>query len=122
MSLRFFTLRFARQLMVLLLLSSSTLLFAQNRIVTENQNPGTPQAVWDATDGGTIEGFAQEFTVEPGNTVHFKIDIASGSPVPYTVKIYRIGWYQGNGARFIDDLGNSLTGGMMPPANYDPVT
>ena len=123
MFFRYLSLGFAKQFMLLMLLFCSTVLVAQNRIVTENQNPGTPQSAWDpVADGGNIEGFAEEFTVEPGNTVHFKVDINSTNPVPYTIKIYRIGWYQGNGARFIADLGNSLTGARQEEANYDPVT
>lgn len=114
--------RFAIFFSVSLLILCTSLSSAQNRIVTENALPGTPQSAWDAGDGGTIEGFAEEFTSEPGQTVHFKIDIASATPVPFTVKIYRLGWYQGNGARFIADLGGSLTGAMQPAANYDPVT
>ena len=98
--------QFRRIAAVLLMLMAFNPLFAQNRIVLENQLPGTPQSAWDAGDGGTIEGFAEEFSVEPGQTVHFKIDIASNNPQPFTVKIYRIGWYQGNGARFIADLGS----------------
>jgi hypothetical protein len=97
--------------------------FGQNPIVTENLLPGTPQSLWDANDNGPIRGFAQEFSVNKGETVHFKIDIASTTILlPYTVKIYRLGWYQGNGARFIADLGNSLTGKLQPTYNYDIAT
>ena len=96
--------------------------FGQNPIVDENLLPGTPQTAWDAPDNNPIEGFAQEFSIEKGHVVHFKIDVESLSPVPYTVKIYRLGWYQGNGARFITDLGNSLTGSQQPAFNVDAVT
>ena len=114
--------QFRRIAAVLLMLMAFSPLFAQNRIVLENQLPGTPQSAWEAGDGGTIEGFAEEFSVEPGQTVHFKIDIASGSPQPFTVKIYRIGWYQGNGARFIADLGNTLTGELQTTTTHDEAT
>jgi uncharacterized protein YjdB len=113
---------FIRSLFVLTLVMFPMLFVsAQNPIVQENLLPGTPQSEWDAIDGGVIEGFAQEFSVNKGETVHFKIDIASSTPQPYTVKIYRIGWYQGNGARFIADLG-PLSGAAQPQPNYDPAT
>ena len=93
----------------------------QNPIVTENALAGTPQSVWDAGDNSTIEGFAQEFSVNKGETVHFKINVESGVALPYTVKIYRIGWYQGNGARFIADLGPQ-SGNQQPSYNYESAT
>ena len=95
----------------------------QNPIIDENALPGTPQAVWDAGDNAPIEGFAQEFSVNKGQTVHFKIDVESQVTLQsYTVKIYRLGWYQGNGARFITDLGNSLSGNLQPAYNYQTAT
>ena len=96
---------------------------AQNPIIDENALPGTAQSVWDAGDNAPIEGFAQEFSVNKGQTVHFKIDVESQVTLqPYTVKIYRLGWYQGNGARFIADLGNSLSGNLQPAYNYETAT
>ena len=92
--------------------------FGQNPIVTENLLPGTPQTAWDSHDNAPIEGFAQEFSVNKGETVHFKIDVESAvTLMPYTVKIYRLGWYQGNGARYITDLGNTLSGNLQQPFN-----
>lgn len=96
--------------------------FGQNPIITENALLGTAQSAWDAGDNAPIEGFAQEFSVNKGETVHFKIDVESATLLPYTVKIYRLGWYQGKGARFIADLGNSLTGKLQPAYNYDAST
>lgn len=96
--------------------------FGQNPIVDENLLPGTPQSAWDALDNAPIEGFAQEFSVEKGDVVHFKIDVESPTLLPYTVKIYRLGWYQGNGARFIADLGNSFMGKKQDPWNYESST
>ena len=108
---------------LIIVLTTISFSFGQNPIIDENQLAGTPQSAWDALDGGTIEGFAQEFSVNKGETVHFKIDIFSApTPVPFTVKIYRIGWYQGKGARFITDLGNSLMGQTQPASTLDPVT
>ncbi len=53
-------------------------------------------------DGGdaAIEGFTTEFSVNLGETVHFKIK-TSGT---YTMDIYRLGHYQGMGARRVDSV------------------
>ena len=107
---------------VISLFLSISICFSQNSIIDENALPGTPQSAWDALDNAPIEGFAQEFSVTKGDVVHFKIDVESSTLLPYTVKIYRLGWYQGNGARFIADLGNSLSGKLQTPYNYDNVT
>ncbi|MEX6689955.1 DUF4082 domain-containing protein [Danxiaibacter flavus] len=71
---------------------------AQNAIVTENQLPGNPSAQWDIQGAGdlSIQGFATDISVNKGETVHFKIKTNASN---YSIDIYRIGYYQGNGAR-----------------------
>ena len=44
----------------------------------------------------SIQGFATEISVNQGETVDFKIDTDA---TDYRIDIYRLGWYQGNGAR-----------------------
>src|SRR5690349_19097561 len=87
----------------ILLLSSSS--FAdcsapQNKIVAENCLPGTPPSVWDISGAGDpgIQGFATDISVNVGQRIDFKIktDAAVGG---YTIDIYRLGYYQGLGAR-----------------------
>ena len=95
---------------------------SQNAIVTENALTGTPRTTWDSNDGDNIQGFASNFSVNKGETVRFKIDINSATLVPYTVAIYRIGYYQGKGARFITSLGSSLTGKSQPGYLYENST
>ena len=112
--------KFSFSLFFLFALISSS--FGQNPITIENALTGTAQTAWDAGDNAPIEGFAQEFSVNKGETVHFKIDVESPTLLPYTVKIYRLGWYQGKGARFIADLGNSLTGKQQPSYNSEGST
>jgi hypothetical protein len=72
-----------------------------NRIVCENSKPGTDPDVWDIERAGdkSIQGFATDISVNVGSRVDFKID---SEVLDYTVDIYRTGWYQGLGARFID--------------------
>lgn len=90
---------------------------AQNSIVTENSLPGNPASEWDITGAGdlSIQGFATDISVNKGSTVHFKINVTDGAQ--FGIKIYRLGYYAGNGARLIDDLG-TFTGTIQP----DPIT
>jgi hypothetical protein len=90
---------------------------AQNPIVTENALTGNPSSEWDISGAGdlSIQGFATDMSVDKGGTIYFKINVAGGAS--YSIKIYRIGYYQGNGARLVDNLG-SFTGTVQP----SPVT
>jgi hypothetical protein len=76
--------------------------FGQNAIVTENAQPGNPESEWDISGAGdlTIQGYATDISYNKGETAHFKIKTNASA---YTVKIYRLGYYQGNGARFMGD-------------------
>ncbi len=69
-----------------------------NDIVCENQKPGTPQSEWDIVGAGdsTIQGFATAMSVNAGDPIQFKIDTDAHN---YAIKIYRLGYYQGDGAR-----------------------
>ena len=77
-----------------------------NRVAVENARTDgvVPRTRWDrqaflADPGiGTVEGFTTEFSVAPGDTVHFKVKTPAGSR-SYRYEIYRLGWYGGNGAR-----------------------
>ena len=73
---------------------------ASNRIVCENSKPGTDPAIWDIRGAGdpTIQGFGTDISVNVGATIGFKVS----TPAPgYRLDIYRTGYYQGLGARFI---------------------
>src|SRR4051812_2689507 len=79
-----------------------TLTAQTNPIVMENELRGTPQSVWDVSGSGdaTIQGFATDISVDVGQRVTFKIKL--GVEVPgYEIDIYRLGYYGGDGARFI---------------------
>ena len=86
-----------------------------NPIVCENSKPGTDPSVWDIDAAGdpTIQGFSTDISVDVGSTVDFKIDTTAPN---YTIDIYRTGWYQGLGARFIDSVEPLHT----PQAKQDP--
>lgn len=92
-------------LLCALLLAVNSNVFSQNPIVTENALPGNPKTEWDVSGSGdpNIQGFATDMSVNKGQTVRFKIDVNGGGT--YTIRIYRLGYYQGNGARLITNLG-----------------
>ena len=73
---------------------------AANEIVCENARPGTPQSVWDIDGAGdpTIQGFTTAMSVDAGETVRFKVKTDAAA---YTLEIYRLGWYGGDGARLV---------------------
>ena len=91
-------------------IANATFSDAPNKIVTENQQTGTPESVWSihgsiANPGDSqIEGFATQISTNSGQTVSFKIDTASSG---YTLDIYRLGYYGGNGARLITSMHHS---------------
>ncbi|MET3898989.1 hypothetical protein ABIB57_002941 [Devosia sp. UYZn731] len=96
-------------------------LTASNAIVLENQKQGTPESVWmiDAGDS-TIEGYAAQFTLNHGNTVDFKINTDSKD---YTIDIYRLGYYGGDGARKVGTIERDLaTAQIQPTPLFDPTT
>src|SRR5258705_846752 len=103
--------------------------YAQNAIVTENLNAGVPSTQWDIplnTNGTfgdkTIQGFGTDISVNAGGTINFKITVTSGTNKTFGIKIYRIGYYQGNGARLIADLGTSFTGITQNACSFSNVT
>ena len=86
-----------------------------NQIVCENQKPGEPDTVWDVSGAGdsTIQGFATDFSVAPGETARFKIDTDASA---YTIHIYRLGYYNGDGARRIATIAPSAALPQNQPA------
>lgn len=86
-----------------------------NPVVCENSLPGTPQSTWDvgAGEGGTIQGFADPFSVNLGGTINFKIQSPASS---YAVDIYRMGYYGGDGARLITSLTPNISTSQNQPS------
>ena len=71
-----------------------------NPIIRENAHPGSPRTEWDVNGAGDpdIQGFATKFSVLPGDEVVLKIKTKSDL---YRVDVYRLGYYQGHGARLV---------------------
>src|SRR6476646_9245388 len=88
-------------------------------IAQENLLPGAPQSQWDVSGAGdaTLQGFATDISVNQGQTVSFKINDTAGAP--YHIDIYRMGYYQGNGARKVATIASSQTQARVQPS---PVT
>ncbi|MFT4287706.1 DUF4082 domain-containing protein [Nocardioides sp.] len=81
-----------------------------NPIVCENSLPGTDPEEWDiyneSAGDSEIQGFATDISVNAGSPVSFKIDTEATA---YTITIYRIGYYGGDGAREIASVTPSAT-------------
>ncbi len=69
-----------------------------NPIACENQKTGDPASSWDVSGSGdgSIQGFTTNISAAPGEVVQFKIDTPSSN---YRLDIYRMGYYNGLGAR-----------------------
>ena len=83
-----------------------------NPIVCENSKPGTPMSDWFSANAyGTVEGFTDQESYQAGDTVSFKVQ----SPIPYTIEIYRLGYYGGDGARLWSTAAQTA---VTYPANF----
>src|SRR5215471_13273457 len=69
-----------------------------NPIACENLLTGNSPTEWDLPSGTdtSIRGFTTDISVNKGGTVHFKVNTPSSA---YRLDIYRMGYYQGLGAR-----------------------
>src|SRR3954452_8188553 len=85
-----------------------------NPIVCENQKLGAPSSEWDVVGAGdpTIQGFATDISVDHGQTVSFKID--TDAPA-YQLDIYRLGYYNGMGARKVATIAPPQTIAQVQP-------
>ncbi|HET6209251.1 MAG TPA: N,N-dimethylformamidase beta subunit family domain-containing protein, partial [Jatrophihabitans sp.] len=68
-----------------------------NPVACENSKPGNPENEWQIDDAGdaTLQGFSTDTSVNIGGTIGFKIKASTA----YKIDFYRLGYYQGNGAR-----------------------
>ncbi|WP_204003155.1 DUF4082 domain-containing protein [Virgisporangium aurantiacum] len=86
-----------------------------NAITCENSKAGTSPAEWDDLWGAgddSIQGFTTDVSVNAGGTVSFKISATTA----YRVDIYRLGYYQGNGARLITSFTPQTSLALNQPA------
>ncbi|HZY83378.1 MAG TPA: N,N-dimethylformamidase beta subunit family domain-containing protein, partial [Gemmataceae bacterium] len=86
-----------------------------NAISAENQLPGTPESTWSVGAGDpSIQGFATDMSVNHGQTVSFKVN--DSALAPYHIDVYRLGYYQGNGARLVTTIPSSQALEQSQPA------
>ena len=74
-----------------------------NPVYCENQNAGTTD--WQLNTNSTysaqiLSGYASHPSVARGQTISFYIR----SPAPYTIQIFRLGYYNGKGGRLLDTV------------------
>lgn len=90
-----------------------------NPIQQENMLPGTPG--WQITNAApadtsnyshdkAIEGYTSQTSVMEGGTIKFAVSTVTSS---FTADIYRLGWYQGIGARLEQSIAN-IPGNSYP--------
>ncbi|WP_091073367.1 DUF4082 domain-containing protein [Microlunatus sagamiharensis] len=92
-----------------------------NAVACENQLPGSTDD-WDIFGAGddSIQGFATATSVNAGSRIDFKINTDARA---YSIKIYRLGWYQGAGARDITTIAPSVPlPQVQPPCASDAST
>lgn len=90
-----------------------------NTIVRENAQAGT--ATWQIPPGKAattqIQAYADTPSVLPGKTLTFYVSTQKES-TPYTIQVYRLGWYSGLGGRLM----TSVTGQIGHAQGYYDVT
>jgi hypothetical protein len=94
----------------------------QNPIEAENCLPRNAQAEWFVMGAGSsnIQGFATDISVNAGQTINFKV---ATNATAYRIDIYRLGYYQGNGARKITSITPSVAlPQTQPPCLTDGAT
>ncbi len=90
------TLALAATLLVLAAHPAAGLAACANPVACENEKPGTAPNVWQGATDSTIQGYATSMSVNVGGTIRFKVKTNASR---YHLDIYRLGYYQGNGAR-----------------------
>ena len=91
-----------------------------NAIIQENAKTEgrMPQSYWDVAHSSQIEGFATDISTDAGGQVDFKINVNGDAGSDYTVEIFRLGYYGGDGARKVAEWTNT-DATVQPDAQYD---
>jgi hypothetical protein len=98
----------------------------RNRIVIENRHPGNngwqvPWPGYAVSDDVNlqIKGYAGRESAAPGEIVPLKVTVAPAQS--YTVDVFRLGYYQGLGGRWMEHLG-PFAGAPQPACGIDQST
>jgi hypothetical protein len=92
-----------------------------NAISVENALPGDPHWLRPAAPETRLDIYASQIALVPGETLQLHVSAASH----YKVLVYRLGWYQGAGARLIGCVracGSDEAGSQYPVPPPDPST
>jgi hypothetical protein len=91
-----------------------------NAIVQENARTDgvAPKSYWDVPHSTQIEGFATDISVDAGGQIDFKINVNGDAGSDYVVEIFRLGYYDGNGARKVAEWTNT-DAVVQPDPDYD---
>ena len=99
---------------------------ASNPIQLENQQPGSTgwkigQSGFVVADDKTqqIKGYASATSVNKGDSITFYVTVNPSQS--YSIDVYRIGWYQGDGGRLMQHIGG-LSGTTQAPCPTDSTT
>ncbi|GAB3795498.1 N,N-dimethylformamidase beta subunit family domain-containing protein [Micromonospora zhanjiangensis] len=90
---------------------------AQTAVEAENRLTGT--MAWDVDGAGhpSIQGFATAMNVTRGSTLTLKVHSPNSA---WTGKVYRLGYYGGQGGREVDSVSGAQT--SQPTGTTDPTT
>ncbi len=88
---------------------------AANTVAAENQQQGSPASEWQVSGAGdsTIQGFATDISAASSDTVRFKVDTTADS---FRIDVYRLGWYDGDGARKVATIPATDTTATAQPS------
>jgi hypothetical protein len=105
--------------------AAAALAASPNPIVAENALSGSDPATWlpPAYPSASVQGYTSEISVQPGETVHFHVSTNDGDR--YRIEVYRLGWYDGSGARLetcLPSCSGDEPGGTFGRPQPDPVT
>ena len=99
--------------------------FDHERIRRENEHPGTRD--WMTTNvridpktkyrSPWIEGYVSKTSVRPGETI--SVHVSTNPASPFLLEIYRLGYYQGHGGRFMMKVG-PFKGTVQPDPPIGP--
>ena len=95
-----------------------------NPIVVENQLPGS--SGWDIEWGGAgndiagqVKGYAGATSVNKGESINLHISVSPAQS--YTIDVFRMGWYGGQGGRLMQHIG-PLNGTPQATCPVNPTT
>src|SRR3954465_5296468 len=92
------TLALGATILLLVAFPAAGMAACANPVACENEKAGSAPSAWQVSGAGdsTIQGYATSMSVNVGGTIRFKVKSTASA---YHIDIYRLGYYQGNGAR-----------------------